>query len=93
MTLTQQIRNAIDAPAPVWQRLNAIRALVGLPPAKRGRPAIPAEQLRRDQALRNKTRYDRLVAAGLCVVCGKAPTENSQRRCSCCKAKRKPTGA
>jgi len=37
MTLTQQIRNAIDAPVPVWQRLNAIRALVGLPPAKRGR--------------------------------------------------------
>ena len=92
MTLTQQIRNAIDAPAPVWQRLNAIRALVGLPPAKRGRrPGAASPKEARYAA--NKERYDRLVAAGLCVICGKNPTEPGQRRCACCKAKRKPTGA
>ena len=95
MTLTQQIRNAIDNTAPVWHRLNAVRVLVGLPPAKRGRPAMPAAQTKEAQALRNKERYDRLVASGRCVVCAKNPTEPGQRRCDGCKAKRKPktTGA
>lgn len=91
MTLTQQIRNVIDAPAPVWQRLNAIRALVGLPPARRGRrPGGARPKAARYAA--NKERYDRLVAAGLCVICGKNP---GNRRCDSCKAKRKPktTGA
>lgn len=93
MTLTQQIRNAIDATGtPVWQRLNAIRALVGLPPAKRGRrPGGARPKAARYAA--NKARYDRLVAEGCCVVCGKNPTEPGQRRCTCCKAKRKPAGA
>ena len=88
MTLTQQIRNAIDAPVPVWQRLNAIRKLVGLPPAKRGRRPGTG-RTKAQAAAMNKARYDRLIAEGRCVVCA-GPNDTGNRRCTGCNSKRTP---
>lgn len=89
MTLTQQIRSALTSTAPVWQRLNAIRKLVGLPAAKRGR-RLGSGRITPDQRASNaKARYDRLVAEGRCVVCA-GPNDTGNRRCACCNSKRTP---